>query len=100
MKKPADAPKFQWKTHQLICSVAVVCKAIGYQKVDVETAEVGFDEFGEDFIKRICRYGTTYDKAGGYAIQHPLVYPHVASISGRIDTIYRVAYPILWLSIG
>lgn len=75
------------RTHQLICSVAVVCLNRDYQKVETETAEVTIDNLPEDLIDAYVATGTTYDKAGGYAIQHPLLRPYVARISGRKDTI-------------
>jgi septum formation protein len=75
------------RTHQLICSVAVVCLDKNYQKVKIETAEVSLDELSEQQISDYVATGTTYDKAGGYAIQHPLLKPHIVKISGRKDTI-------------
>lgn len=75
------------RTHQLICSVAVVCLNRDYQKVETETAEVTFDKLPEDLIDEYVATGTTYDKAGGYAIQHTLLRPYVTKIEGRKDTI-------------
>lgn len=78
---------FSGRTHQLIASVAVVCLNKGYKKVSHETAEVTFDVLTEDFIKEYVATGTTYDKAGGYAIQHPMMKPHIVQIKGRKDTV-------------
>lgn len=75
------------RTHQLICSVAIVCLDKNYQKVAVETAEVTFDIIPESVIEDYVATGTTYDKAGGYAIQHPLMKPLITKIKGRLDTI-------------
>ncbi|MCA9346349.1 septum formation protein Maf [Candidatus Saccharibacteria bacterium] len=75
------------RTHQLICSVAVVCLNRDYQKVETETAEVTIDKLPEDLIDEYVATGTTYDKAGGYAIQHPLLRLYVTKIEGRKDTI-------------
>ncbi len=75
------------RSHQLICSVAVVCLDKNYQKVDFETAEVTFDTIPESVIEEYVATGTTYDKAGGYAIQHPLMKPLITKIVGRLDTI-------------
>jgi septum formation protein len=73
--------------HQLICSVAVVCKSKNYQKTAIDIATVEFDRLSDEFIKEYVATGTTFDKAGGYAIQHPMMKPHIKSIEGRIDTI-------------
>jgi septum formation protein len=75
------------RKHQLICSVAVVCLDKKHQRVEVETAEVTFDSIPESVIDKYVATGTTYDKAGGYAIQHPLMKPLIAKIEGRLDTI-------------
>ena len=75
------------RTHQLICSVAVVCKAKNYQKVVVDTAEVTFNTIPKSVIEEYVATGTTYDKASGYAIQHPLIKPLIREINGRLDTI-------------
>ena len=75
------------RTHQLICSVAVVCLDKKYQKVEVETAEVTFDSIPESVIDEYVATGSTHDKAGGYAIQHPLMKPLIREIKGRLDTI-------------
>jgi len=75
------------RSHQLICSVAVVCLQKVYQKVLTDTAEVAFNTLPESVIEEYVATGTTYDKAGGYAIQHPLVRPYIREIKGRLDTI-------------
>lgn len=75
------------RTHQLICSVAAVCLDKKYQRVEVETAEVTFGDIPESIIDEYVATGSTYDKASGYAIQHPLMKPLVTKIEGRLDTI-------------
>lgn len=86
-----DAKRFlrnlSGRRHELICSVAVVCKSINYEKVLTDTAHVVFDELSEKLIAKYVATGTTYDKAGGYAIQHPLIRSHIKNIEGRLDTI-------------
>ncbi len=75
------------RTHDLICSIAVVCKTQRYEKVLTDTARVTFDRLSDSFITEYVATGTTYDKAGGYAIQHPMMRPHISKVEGRIDTI-------------
>jgi len=74
------------RSHELICSVAVVCKSENYQKVLSDTTKVTFDELGDSFIDKYVSTGTTYDKAGGYGLQHPSLKTHVKSLIGRTDT--------------
>lgn len=77
---------FSNRTHQIITSVAVICSSQGYEKVLTETSYITFDELPEETIKEYVTTGNPYDKGGGYAIQHPLIKPHV-TFEGRLDTI-------------
>lgn len=92
--KPADDAEakellrsLSGRKHRLVCSVAVVCESKKYERVLIDTSEIEFDEFSDEFITSYIATGTVFDKAGGYAIQHPLVRPYVAAIHGRLDTI-------------
>lgn len=77
---------FSGRTHQIITSVAVVCKNKAYEKVLTEMSYITFDELPDGTIKEYVATGNPYDKGGGYAIQHPLIKPHV-TFKGRLDTI-------------
>lgn len=78
---------FSGRTHEIITSVAVVCRNRNYEKALVETSKITFSEFSDEEIWEYIRTGNPYDKAGGYAIQNPLIKPHVIKIEGRMDTI-------------
>lgn len=75
------------RAHQVITGVAVICKDKGYERVSSDVSNVYMDGLDEDFIEEYVATETMYDKGGAYAIQHPLVRPHVREIQGRIDTI-------------
>ncbi len=75
------------KSHDLLCAVAVVCLNKNYQKIQFESSKVTIDKLSEEFIVGYAATGTTLDKAGGYAIQHPLMRPHIIEINGRLDNI-------------
>lgn len=75
------------RAHQVITGVAVVCLDKKYKQVSDDVSNVYMDGLDEDFIEEYVATETVYDKGGGYAIQHPLVRPHVREIQGRIDTI-------------
>jgi septum formation protein len=75
------------RSNQVITSVAVVCINKGYQSVESDVCTIYFDGLDEEFIEEYVATATMYDKAGAYAIQHPLVRPHVHKIVGRMDTI-------------
>lgn len=77
---------FSNRTHQIITSVAVVCKAKEYEKVLTETSYVTFDKMPDEIIRKYVATGDSYDKGGGYSIKHPLLKKY-ASYVGRRDTI-------------
>jgi len=79
--------QYRNRSHQIITSVAVVCKNRGYQKVGSDVATIFFDGLDESIINEYVATESMYDKAGAYAIQHPIIRPHVLDIQGRIDTI-------------
>lgn len=78
---------FSGRTHEIITSVAVVCRNKNYEKALVETSKITFSEFSDEEIWEYIHTGNPYDKAGGYAIQNPLIKPRVTKIEGRMDTI-------------
>lgn len=78
---------FSARTHQLICSVAVICVAQQYERADTEVGYVTFKPLSEEFIEQYVATGTVYDKAGGYALQHPMIQTVVERVEGRRDTV-------------
>lgn len=78
---------FSGRTHSIYTSVAVICKEKNYEKVAVEKSTITFGEMTDDQIWGFVNERKPYDLGGGYAIQHPLIKPHVKNIEGRIDTI-------------
>lgn len=83
------------KSNQLIASLAVICLNEDYQKVLLDTATVTFKEFTDEFIDAYVATGSVYDKAGGYAIEHPMVKPFIKRIEGRKDTIHGFPTPLV-----
>ena len=78
---------FSGRSHDILTSVAVVCKEKNYEKVAVEKSTITFGDMTDDQIWEFVNERKPYDLGGGYAIQHPLIKPHVKNIEGRIDTI-------------
>ncbi len=83
------------RSHKLVVSVAVVCKDKDYSRVETAESTVTFKELSDEFIDEYVATGTTYDKAGGYAIQHPLMRPNIAKIEGRMDAIIGMPTDLL-----
>lgn len=59
-------------THQVITAVAIICRTDNFEEKFLETTDVSFDSLTHDFIKKYLNTISPLDKAGAYAIQHPL----------------------------
>ena len=75
------------RTHQLVCSVVAIRNSDNYEFTACDHVELTFKDISDEAIEEYVSTGTTMDKAGGYAIQHPMMKPNVANIDGRLDTI-------------
>jgi len=92
--KPRDADdvrkmlrNYSDRSHEVVTSVAVVCLDKDYKKVASDTTTITFDTLTYEFIDEYIATKTMFDKAGSYAVQHPLVREHVADIDGHLDTV-------------
>jgi septum formation protein len=83
------------KNHQVITSVAVVCLAKKYQHVESSTSTITFGDYSDDFILQYVKTGNPMDKAGSYAVQHPMIQKIVTGIDGRVDSIVGLDTQIL-----
>ena len=59
-------------THQVMTAVAIICKRDHLEEKFIETTDVSFDSLKPAFIKEYLSTIFPLDKAGAYAIQHPL----------------------------
>ncbi len=57
--------------HQVSTSVALICKELGVEHAEVETADVYFTTPTDEQIWEYIRTGDPMDKAGSYGIQSP-----------------------------
>lgn len=86
LNKPASADEARAMLRALrgrahcVQSTLVVCQA-ERETLDVVISEVVMREYGDDEIERYIASGDPFDKAGSYAVQHPLFRP-VAIIRG------------------
>jgi septum formation protein len=78
---------FSGRSHDILTSVAVVCKSEDYEKVAFEKSTITFGNITDDQVWEFVKERKPYDLGGGYAIQHPLIKPHVKDIKGRLGTI-------------
>jgi septum formation protein len=65
------------RSHQAITSVAVVNLSKNVEVTDAETVDVVFQHIPDEIIEAYIATGDPYDKAAGYARQHPLLKPFI-----------------------
>jgi septum formation protein len=80
--KPADAAEaramlqqLRGHTHQVHTAIVVLNKANGRLVEDVATVDVPMRAYSDAEIEAYIATGDPFDKAGGYAIQHPVFRP-------------------------
>lgn len=75
------------KPNYVTTGVALVCMNKSVRLTDASTAAVFFKEYDEERAKVYVATGDPFDKAGGYAIQHPLSKAMIEKIEGDTDAI-------------
>jgi septum formation protein len=80
--KPADPAEaramlqqLRGRTHQVHTAIVVLNKANGRLVEEVATVDVPMRAYRDDEIEAYIATGDPFDKAGGYAIQHPTFRP-------------------------
>lgn len=79
------------KPNYVTTGVAVICINDNVRLTQAATAAVFFKKYDEAVVKAYVATGDPFDKAGGYAIQHPLVKEITEKIEGDHDII--VGFP-------
>lgn len=79
------------KPNYVTTGVAVVCINDNVRLSQAVTAAVFFGEYNEALVSEYVATGDPFDKAGGYAIQHPLCQRMITKIEGSQDVI--VGFP-------
>ena len=76
-------------------SVAVVCQAENYERVMSDNAFVTFKPYDEQAVEAYLATGDWSDKAGAYAVQHPLARAMVDHTEGDPETILGLPTRVL-----
>lgn len=86
LNKPADADearvmlcRLRGRTHEV--QSAIVVRQGDHERIDVVSSQVTMRDYGDDEIEAYIATGDPFDKAGGYAAQHPSFQP-IARIRG------------------
>lgn len=83
------------RSHDVITSVALVCVKDGIKEVKSDTATITFAPLSDELIAAYIATGDPYDKAGGYAYQHPLLNSRVVEIRGDRFTVTGLPLKLL-----
>lgn len=93
MAKPADAAEaysmltaLRGRTHQVHTGLYVVDEVTGRSLSEVHTANVTMRDYSDSEIAAYIATGDPFDKAGGYAIQHPVFKP-AARLAGCLPAV-------------
>lgn len=65
------------RAHQAITSVVVVNHALNIKESNIAVVDITFQNVPDEVIKAYIATGDPFDKAGGYARQHPLLKPYI-----------------------
>lgn len=99
--KPADISEARsilkmlaGKRNIVTCSLAVVCLAEQFNKVDVENADVYFKRYDEAAVEAYLKTGDWADKAGGYGVQNGADV-FIEYVEGNYDTVLGLPTAVL-----
>lgn len=67
--------RLRGRTHQVHTAIAVLDSMTGQLESEVATTDVPMRDYGPEEIAAYIASGDPFDKAGGYAIQHPVFSP-------------------------
>lgn len=102
-EKPEDEKQVReflatWSTglpSEVVCAIVVVNTETGKRVEGVDIGKVVFKEFPQEVIEEYIKHGEPLLRAGGYAIQHPIMAPYVYRIEGSPNTIVGVSTELL-----
>jgi len=79
---------YSGKSCNVVSAVAVIHEASSYSRVEVVETTIQFKEFDANVVNSYVVTGDWQDKAGAFAIQHPIVSQHMLrQIDGNLDTV-------------
>lgn len=91
--KPADAAEAKAmlhslnnRSHQAVGSVVLVHQNKAIRDSMVATVDIAFDDIPKDVINAYIATGDPYDKAGGYARQHPIITNYI-HVTGELNAL-------------
>ncbi len=83
------------RVHKVETSLAIVCVDQKFEWVESATSEVLLDKMTVTELKDYIATGDPFDKAGGYALRHPLIRPHATIKSGELSTVLGLPVTLL-----
>lgn len=87
------------RVHEVITGVALVHLAGGMERTTSRVTRVTFRSFSDPEMMAYIRTGDPFDKAGSYAIQHPLFHP-ANNIDGCLYNVIGLPACLMWQMLG
>jgi septum formation protein len=80
---------------EIVCALVVVNSVTGERYDGVDITKVFFKSFTKEMIENFIKEGKPLERAGGFAIQHPIMKPFVDKIEGTEESIIGVPLHLL-----
>ncbi len=77
---------------ETVCALVVANTKTGKRYEGIDIAKTFFNPFPQAMIEEFIEKGEPFSRAGGFAIQHPIMRPYIKKIEGTEDSI--VGMPI------
>lgn len=71
----------------VMSAIAVFCQQKSLYKTEVDSASIHFTRISQSDIDAYISTGDYHDKAGSFAVQHPMIRKLIKRIDGRSDTV-------------
>lgn len=80
---------------ETVSAVVVINSKTGISAEGVDIAKTFYNQLPDFVVDEFIKHGDPYSKAGGYAIQSPILKPHLKKIVGTIDSIMAMPIDLL-----
>ena len=88
--------KYRSGSHpETVCAVVVVNTKTGKRHEGIDIAKTFFEPFPDSVMEDFIKEGKPLERAGGFAIQHPLLRPYIKKIEGTEESIIGMPLHLL-----
>ncbi len=80
---------------ETICAFVVINTLTGKKVEGTDRAKVFFHPLPDEGVEDFLKYGEPLSRAGGFAIQHPLLKPYINKLEGTVESIVGMPVHLL-----